>query len=133
MLQDAIAGALPDLRAEAEARMVSTCTIGEPGDPVTDPETGEVTHPLVDVTYSGICRVRPATLQAQSRQMGGAEAFVSDVLVSLPATATGIRKGMLVTVDSSPDADLVGLRAEIQDAGRGDSLTARRMWCLEVS
>lgn len=133
MLSDAIGQVLPDLRAEAEARMTSTCRIGLVGDPVDDPVTGEVTYPVTGAAYSGKCRVRPATLQAQSRQMGGAETFVSDVLVSVPVSATGIRKGMTVEVTASPDADLVGLRAEIQDVGRGDSLTARRMWCLEVA
>ena len=132
MLSDAVATALPELRAEAEALMASTCTIGAPGEPVTDSETGEVTFPL-DVAYEGKCRVRPATLQAQSRNLGGAEAFVSDVMLSVPVNAEGIRKGMRVVIDSSPDADAVGLLLEIQDVGRGDSLSARRMWCLEVS
>ena len=133
MLSDAITAALPGLRAEAESRMSSTCTIGDVGEPVTDPETGEVTFPVLNAAYEGMCRVRPATLQAQSRQMGGDETFVSDLMVSVPLSATGIRKGMTVLIESSPDPDLVGVRAEIQDLGRGDSLTARRMWCLEVA
>lgn len=133
MLADAISHALPELRAEAEARMVSTCTIGYRGDPVTDAGTGEVTYPVEDPVYIGKCRVRPATLQAQSRQMGGDETFISDVMVSIPADSTGVVKGMVVTVTGSPDADVVGLVAEIQDVGRGDSLTARRMWCLAVA
>lgn len=134
MLADAIDAALPDLRAEAEARMTSTCTIrARSTGSTTDQDSGMANDVPGAVAYSGKCRVRPATLQAQARQMGGAETFVSDVLVSVPLAATGIRKGMTVTVDSSPDPDLAGLRAEIQDVGRGDSLTARRMWCLEVS
>lgn len=134
MLSDAVATALPDLRAEAEALMTATCTIRAwDGEWTTDPDTGEATRALGTVAYSGNCRVRPATLQAQSREMGGAETFVSDLMVSVPVSATGVRKGQLVTIDSSPDPALVGLTAEIQDVARGDNLTARRMWCLEVS
>lgn len=136
MLSDAISTALPVLRAEAEAWMTSTCTIRERAgddDWTTDLPTGEAVQALGASVYSGRCRVRPATLQAQSRELGGAESFVSDVMVAVPATTTGIRKGMTVTVDSSPDPALVGLTAEIQDVARGDNLTARRMWCLEVS
>jgi len=134
MLSDAIGVALPELRAEAEANMTATCTIRErDGEWTTDPDTGEATQALGATVYSGICRVRPATLQAQSRELGGGEAFVSDWMVSVPVSATAVGKGQLVTVDSSPDAALVGLVAEIQDVARGDFLTARRMWCLEVS
>jgi hypothetical protein len=130
-----ITAAMLDMaRAAAEELMTSTCTIrARGGEWVTDPVTGEATQTAGAVAYSGKCRVRPATLQAQSRNLGGDEQFVSDVMVSVPASAAGITKGMVVTVDSSPDPALVGLRAEIQDVARGDSLTARRMWCLEVS
>ncbi len=134
MLADEIGRVLPDLRVEAEARMTSTCTIRARSDEyTTDPGTGEVVEVPGAVAYSGMCRVRPATLQAQSRRLGGGESFVSDVMLSVPVSATAVRKGMTVTVDSSVDASLVGLRLEIQDVGRGDSLTARRMWCLEAS
>jgi hypothetical protein len=114
--------------------MSATCTIRErDGEWTTDPDTGEAVQAAGATVYSGICRVRPATLQAQSRELGGGEAFVSDWMVSVPVAATAVGKGQLVTVDSSPDAALVGLVAEIQDVARGDQITARRMWCLEVS
>jgi hypothetical protein len=133
MLSDAIAAALPELRAEAEAAMTATCTIRErDGEWVTDEATGEATQTPGAAVYTGKCRVRPATLQAQSRELGGGEMFVSDLMVAVPVDASGVRKGQLVTIDSSPDVALVGLVAEIQDVARGDFLSARRMWCLEV-
>lgn len=134
MLGDAIATVLPGLRAEAESMMTSTCTIREPdGEWTTNPDTGEAVQLDGATVYSGKCRVRPASLQAQSRQMGGDEVFLSDWMVSVPASATAVGKGHLVTIDSSPDGALVGLVGEIQDVARGDNLTARRMWCREVS
>jgi hypothetical protein len=134
MLADAVAQALSGLRAEVEAWMTSMCTIrARDGEWVTDPATGEAVQTAGAVAYSGKCRIRPATLQAQSRNLGGDERFISDVQVSVPADTAGIAKGMVVTVDSSPDESLIGLVLEIQDFARGDTLTARRMWCLEVS
>lgn len=134
MLGYTIGEALPDLRAEAESRMTSTCTIRERSTgTTTNPDTGAVVDVPGAVVYAGVCRLRPATLQAQSREIGGGEVFVSDVMLSVPVSVTGIGKGMAVTVDSSPDDALVGMRLEIQDVSRGDALTTRRVWCLEVS
>jgi hypothetical protein len=134
MLSDAIAAALPELRAEAEAAMTATCTIrARDGEWVTDEATGEATQTPGATVYSGRCRWKPAGRAAQAEMAGGAEVFGTDFIVSIPFAATAVRKGQLVTCDSSPDAALVGLVVEIQDVARGDQISARRLACVEVS
>jgi hypothetical protein len=137
MLADDVAWVLPDLRAEAEAWMPSTCTIrARDGDWTTDPDTGEATQAPGSTVYSGRCRVRPAGREAQPQQVGGAEAFVFDYLVSIPFGAEGsanVREGMPCTIDSSPDPALAGVELEIQKVDRGEHISARRLACNEVA
>ena len=137
MLVDDIAHALPELRAQAESLMTSTCTIREKasGEPVTGPD-GEVTFPPGPVVYSGKCRVRPAGGQSGTVDVGGAELFTFDYLVSLPFDADGsanVREGMPCRIDTSPDPALVGVEVEVSKVDRGDHITARRLFCSEVS
>lgn len=134
MLADAVGWALPGLRAEAEALMTSTCTIAPEGtEPVTDPDTGEVTFPPGVAVYTGKCRVRPAAGQGSTAESGGAEVFVYDYLISIPFAETDVVEGMRVTVDSSPDPALLTVVVEVTKVDRGDHLTARRLFCNEVT
>ncbi len=135
MLSEAVGWALPELRAEAEANMLSVCTIrGEAtGEPTTDPDTGRVTPAEGAPIYSGPCRVRPAGTQADSRESGGTEVFMFDYVVSVPVSVTAVIEGMLCHIDASPDAALVGVNLEIQQVARGEQITARRLACSEVS
>jgi len=115
--------------------MTATCTIrGEAaGEPTTDPESGKVTPAEGALVYSGRCRVRPAGTQADAREMGGAETFIFDFVVSVPFAVDGVVEGMTCRVDASPDPALVGLELEIEQVARGDHITARRLACKEVS
>lgn len=119
-----------------ESLMTSTCTIrARSTGTTTDPDTGEVVAALGEVIYAGKCRVRPqASRGAGDFGTPGAEAFRVDHVVSVPFSATGIRAGHRVTIDSSPDADLVGLEVEVQPVRfGGDHISARRLACQEVS
>lgn len=137
MLSDVIAGELPNLRAEAEAMMTSTCTIRVPGtEDTTDDDTGEVTRTPGATVYSGRCRIRPASGpggDSAEREAGGAQLFVYDYLISVPFVVATVRERHRVTIDSSPDASLVGAEVEVQQIDRGDHLTARRLRCNEVA
>jgi hypothetical protein len=135
MLADAIGQALPDLRAEAEALMTSTCSIAPPGtEPVTDPDTFEVTFPPGTAVYTGPCRVRPASQgQGSSATAGGAEVFSFDYLVSIPFAEADVREGHQLTISASPDPALVGVVVEVQKVDRGEQITARRLFCNEVA
>lgn len=121
-------------RAFAEALMTSTCTLRQPdGEWVTDPATGEASQTAGATVYSGKCRVRPAGRESQPTDAGGAEVFTFDYVVSIPFAVAGAREGQIVTVDSSPDAALVGTVVQVQKVDRGDHITARRLSCNEVS
>jgi hypothetical protein len=123
---------LTTARARAEALMSSTCTVFTPGAPITDPNTGEVTSTQTTVWF-GPCRARPAGRQSYPAQVGGAEEFAFDYLISLPFSVSSVVEKMRLTVTGSPDAALVGITVEIQKVDRGDHVTARRLACTEVS
>lgn len=121
-------------RAFAERQYESTCLIAPKGTaPVTDNTTGAVTFPPGAAVYTGKCRVRPAGGQGSTAESGGAEVFVYDYLVSIPFAEADVVEGMRVTIDSSPDPALLTVVVEVTKVDRGDNLTARRLFCNEVS
>jgi hypothetical protein len=133
VLDDDIAQALPILRGEAEAAMASSCTITRPGSDVTDPDTGEVTNSGTQV-YSGKCRIRPAQAWGRMAIVAGETVTPDTFQVSVPFAVTGIRRGDLVTVDASPDADCIGRKWYVRfTPDMGDNVTARRLLCEEQS
>lgn len=135
MLADAIEQALPELRAEAEAQMKSSCTIrAKSTGRSTNPTTGAVTPTPGETLYAGKCRVRPgARLGSGTAEIGGAEAFTFDYLVAIPFGQAGVVEGARVTIDTSPDPSLVGVAVDVEKVDRGEDLTARRLFCSEVA
>jgi hypothetical protein len=103
------------------------------GVPTTDPETGEVTNVPGDAVYSGPCRVRPAGTQGSTQTAGGAEVFTFDYVISLPFSEADVMEGDRVTVAASPDMALVGLEVEVRKVDRGETVTARRLYCTDVA
>jgi hypothetical protein len=126
-----IAQALADARALAESLMLSTAEVFTPGEPTTDPDTGEVTATETPV-HSGPCRFRPAGPNATATTGGGAEVFTFDYVVSFPFSVTTLREGQRVRCLTSPDPALPGVVVEIQRVARGD-VSARRLFCGEVA
>lgn len=121
-------------RAAAESLMTSTCSIAPPGvEPVTDPDTGEVTFPAGVAVYTGPCRVRPGGTRGSTLEVGGAELFTFDYQVSIPFAEVGVLEGHEVVFTASADPALVGVVVEVQKVERGDHITARRLLCREVS
>jgi hypothetical protein len=122
-------------RFRAESLMTSTCTIRATASiPVTDPDTGEVTFPAGATVYSGKCRVRPVTSRSGSTEdVGGAEVFTFDYLISVPFSVTDVAEGHRLTITASPDPALVGVEVEVQKVDRGEHITARRLSCNEVA
>lgn len=118
--------------AFAESLMSAACEITErPGEPVTDPETWEVTIPAGALIYAGKCHIRPAG--GGATQVEGGEEFTYDFLVSIPAAVSGVTGGHLLTITASPDPDLIGITLEISKVDRGDYRTARRLQCNGMS
>jgi hypothetical protein len=99
-----------------------------------DPQTGEVTDSQGAV-WSGPCRIRPAGggSTGGADEVGGAEVFTYDYMVSLPVAVDVVVAGHRLTVTASPDAALAGVTMEVQRVDRGDTITARRLFCRDVA
>ena len=95
-----VVGVLPILRAAAESLMVDACTIERPGEPVTDPETGNVTPSMTPV-YSGKCKVASKDSSVATPDVAGASFVVVSRQVHVPAGVADIRDGDVVTVTAS--------------------------------
>lgn len=126
---------MPAATAQAAAvrLMTSICTITRPGAPTTDPDTGAVTPSGAQV-YAGKCRVRPAQAWGRQAVVAGIQVDPDTFQVSVPVSAIGIRRGDLVHIDASPDADCVGRSWYVRfTPDMGDSVSARRLLCEEQS
>lgn len=144
MIHDAIAAALPELRAHAESLMVDSCTItrrrlGEDGLPVRemDPVTLELTD-VWDEVYAGSCRVqRPgAVMVGREPVVGGVEFNVETVHVQVPLTVLGVKTNDRVTitaVGAISDPENLGLVASVRTNQHKTHATKRTLVCEEVT
>jgi hypothetical protein len=135
-LHDAIAGALPGLRAEAEALMVDTVTVDRAtGDTTPDPVTLEDVPVFVPV-WSGKARVqRSGALSPRDDVAGGFEFPVDSLIVQAPLAAVGIVSGDRLTVTAVgviSDPDLVGKVATVKGNLSKTHATKRTLVCEEV-
>ncbi|MFB8368581.1 DUF6093 family protein [Pseudarthrobacter sp. NPDC055928] len=87
-------------RREAEALMVDACTITRPGEPVTDPDTGDVTNSSTEV-YSGKCKVQSKDSATSNPEAGEATFTVVSRQVHIPANAADVQDGDVVTITAS--------------------------------
>ena len=92
--------ALLEGRRQAESLMVDTCRITSGGEPVTDPDTGEVTNERT-VVYEGRCKVQSKAAAIQSAEAGEASFTVVSREVHIPANAAEIRDGFEVEITTS--------------------------------
>lgn len=117
-----LAAQLVESRADAESLMLDTCEIGELGDPVTDPDTGEVTVPLV-VEYPdpswpddhpwkhGPCKVQGLDPQELNPEVGGATLTVQRYRVDTPVGSFVPAVGKVVDMKTAAlDPNLAGRR-----------------------
>jgi hypothetical protein len=126
-----IAFALPELRAQAESKMVDSCTIVadiESGDP--DPATGKpnVTRTTV---YAGKCEFKAGDTQARSVASGGRDLVQQGAVLKIPVEATGscdVQAGHEATIVLATfDATSPPIIARISGGHRQTSATARRL------
>lgn len=125
-LQPAIDAALPMLRAEAEARMTSRCTIRRKTDQTTVVDGFEV--PVWDTTYTALPLrlVSDSTGTTQSRRVetAGVEYELAMRTAHFPASTSNLRDGDLLEVTSGENTGLV---LRIVEADWSDQTTARRV------
>lgn len=119
-------------RAAAEEMMTDVCRIERTG-PVQTSEGGTDTTPSVPL-YAGVCRVKPAGTRATAVSSATAPTEIWQYKVSIPhGVGADVRSGDLVVVTASQDATLAGLHLRVRNLDRGTHITARRLWCTEVS
>lgn len=112
-------------REVAESLMLDTCTIGDPGDSVTNPDTGMVTTPLVakypDPSWPdghpwkhGPCKIQGLDPQALNPEAGGATLTVQRYRVDVPVGSYVPAIGDVVEVGTARlDPNLVGRRYRV--------------------
>lgn len=137
MIGDDLAAALPELRAQAESMMRDTVKVErDTGEVDTDPDTLEET-PIFATVHEGPGRVqRSGQLSPRETVAGEVEFGVNALMVQLPLSAMGIRKGDRVTVTAIgavSDPDLLGLVATVQATLTKSHATKRTLVCEEVS
>jgi hypothetical protein len=119
-------------RQAAEALMVDACTVTRPGEPVTDPETGNVT-PGSTFVYSGPCKVQQTISQASNPTAGGHSFTVQDSRVDFPVSAGPLEVSDTVTITASAlDPQLVGRVFRVAELFHKSYATAQRTRVEEV-
>ena len=87
--------------------MLDECAVTRPGEPVTDPDTGEVTTPSV-LVYAGRCKVQSKDSSVSSPEAGGHSFTVVSRQVHIPAESADVRDGDVITITAARTPQLVG-------------------------
>lgn len=130
-------------RAAAVRQMLDTCAIGELGDPVTNPDTGVVTTPLV-VEYPdpdwpedhpwkhGPCKVQTWEAQESNPEAGGAVLTVQRYQVHTPVGSFAPQIGHVVEIGTAAlDPNLAGRRYRVVALLHKTLATAYRLGVTE--
>lgn len=119
-------------RVAAESLMLDACTITRPGDPVTDPETGDVSSTPTTV-YAGKCKVQSKDAATASPEAGEATFTVVSRQVYIPANAADVRDGDVVTLTASKlNAFTVGKQYRVSGFTPDTFDTAARLPVKEI-
>jgi len=119
-------------RREAESLMVDACTVTRPGEPVTDPDTGNVV-PGETFVYAGPCKVQQTISQASNPEAAGHAFTVQDSRVDFPVSAGPLLVDDVVTVTSSVlDPQLVGTEFRVIELFHKSMATAQRTRVSEM-
>jgi hypothetical protein len=124
--------AVLDGRREAESLMIDQCTITRPGDPVTDPETGNVTGGT-ETVYSGRCKVQSKDTSTSTPDAAGASFTVVSRQVHIPANSADVADGDVVTITASAlNAFTVGKQYRVEGFTPDSFETATRLPVKEM-
>lgn len=131
-----IQAALPALRAEAEGRMISACTITRAGETTVDPETGLET-PATTTIYTGICELQFKDDQALPVLADGQVLASQSPVLKLPVDADGsgaVEVDDIAEITGNPfDTSMIGLKVRIAGVHFKTFATARRFPVEAVS
>jgi hypothetical protein len=129
-IQPAIDAALPMLRAEAEARMTSRCTIRrKTGNTAEDADGFEV--PEWKTAHADLpVRIAAGTSQSRRVTTAGVEYELAVREAHFPASTTGLQDNDLIEITVGEN---VGAVYRIVEAAWQDQATARRVPVVETS
>jgi len=106
--------------------MLDSCDVMRPGEPVTDPETGDVT-PSATFVYSGPCKVQQTISQASNPTAGSHAFTIQDSRVDFPVSAGPLMVDDVVTITASVlDPQLVGSEFRVVELFHKSMATAQR-------
>ena len=119
-------------RRAAESLMTDVVLVSRAsGRPVTDPETGVVSVPSVEV-YEGIGRVQGRATEAKA--VDGVQVYVlSDLTVQLPVSVEPVVDDEVRVVESLTEPHLVGRTFRVKSAPRKSHATMTRCEAEEVA
>ena len=113
--------------------MVDECEVTRPGEPVTDPVTGDVT-PSSTPVYAGPCKVQQTIAQSSNPVAGGHSFTVQDSRVDFPVAAGPLAIDDVVTITASVlDPQLVGAVFRVAELFQKSMATAQRTRVAEVT
>ena len=119
-------------RRAAESLMLDVVRVSRAsGRPVTDPETGVVSTPSVEV-YEGIGRVQGRATEAKT--VDGVQVYIlSDLTVQLPVSVEPVVDDEVRVVESLTEPHLVGRTFRVKSAPRKSHATMTRCEVEEVA
>ena len=128
MIGDDIAGVIGELRAQAESRMVDSCTVRRVVSVETDPLTGLPTS-TYDAVYSGPCEVRESdALRAMAGDSAGSTVTEQGRVLKVPNGAPALVPGDVVDMDAGTATPrLRGVVLRVTGSHAGSWTTAQRV------
>ena len=136
MLADDIARVLPELRREAEARMLDTAEIRrKTGNMTQDPDTGSET-PEYAAAFTTACRVSAGRgLAVRDAEVGGRTIAEATRELHIPVDSPEVLPddiAVITAVHATSDPTLLNATLTFAGAAPGSQTTARRLQVDEV-
>lgn len=117
------------MRADHEALMLSTVTIGRSLGWVYDPVAGTETQQVEGPYYTGRGKVQSRSVTDRATQAGGQTVTIAEIAVAVPWEVAAVEPGHVVHVTDSPDPGLTGRTLIVQSVAVNDFLSARLLTC----
>lgn len=127
--------AIAFFRDEQEALFRDAATITRPGsgEPVLDPDTGELTPPAGTELYSGPCLIRGATWEGTNVEAGEADVRLRVFSAKFPVDTDVEIFDIVTPTASAYDESLIGREFWVTDVLRDGWQISRSVICKEVT
>ena len=134
-LLDAVTGALPEMRRQAESLMLDRGVMRRAtGDTTQDPDTGSTVPVFADL-FTSKAKIQTRNLQAREAEVGGRTSTTVRVELHLPVSAPAVEVGdvwEVTRVSSLSDMQLLGRKFRVIAPVGKSFATARRLEVEEV-